>query len=117
MSSLFTSRSIAKDHETCENMPTYATPVRFRTGSSMMDSSKDKSEEEALTIPAFVAGVLKIARDQKNSDHELLDILENHIVNTDVADDSPAKALQDIVALAESRASIDTSNNSEDVSE
>jgi len=117
MSSLFTSRPIAKDHETCENMPTYVTRVRFRTGSSMMDSSEDKSEEEALTIPAFVAGVLKNAREQENSDHELLNILEDHIVNTDIAADSPTKALRDIVALAESRASIEAPTDSENVSE
>ena len=69
----------------------------------MVDESDTDPEEVAMTIPEFIASVLKSAKEQKESDHELLDILSDSVVTLDDSKSSTAKALQDIEALAESR--------------
>ena len=71
----------------------------------MVDESDTDPEEVAMTIPEFIASVLKSAKEQKESDHELLDILSDSVVTLEESKSSTAKALQDIEALAESRAS------------
>jgi hypothetical protein len=76
-----------------------------------MPMDADSSDSNVISIPAFVQGVIELARNQDNADTMLLNILEKHILTQSPANGAVQTAIKEIQALAEERAQFSPKNN------
>ena len=76
----------------------------------MCEAAAENADEQngpemlAQAIEEFIASVIEEAQGQDGFDTDLLDILINHIVKEDPANESVARAAAEIETLAETRA-------------
>jgi hypothetical protein len=71
----------------------------------------DSSESNVLPIPAFIQGIIELARNEDGADTTLLNILEKHILTDSPTNGAVQTAIKEIQALAEERAQSFTEQN------